>query len=218
MGPLTWKAIHRSTMLVSAAGAYGRVDFAFSNGRQEGHLALIETACFPVTFARRRIRAALLLLAVVAASAGAPERASAAPAPRPWRSVSAPAAVLTLADHVMQPDLPETGEGGEEDTTDLPELRERDAPPASQPTFTPPGTGPGFSIPDTSRSRSDSVLTFPGGAAGFDSMGSAIGKSSGGTAAPPGAKPRRGILGLHPTALLVSLVALHIFVVTVAGK
>jgi len=35
-------------------------------------------------------------------------------------------------------------------------------------------------------------------------------------AAPPGA--RRGVLGLHPLFILVGLIALNIFVVTVAGK
>jgi hypothetical protein len=35
-------------------------------------------------------------------------------------------------------------------------------------------------------------------------------------APPPGA--RRGVLGLHPLFILVGLIALNIFVVTVAGK
>jgi hypothetical protein len=34
----------------------------------------------------------------------------------------------------------------------------------------------------------------------------------------PAAKPRRGVLGIHPIALLVGMIALHVFVVGLANK
>ncbi|HEY2923565.1 MAG TPA: hypothetical protein VGJ98_01205 [Candidatus Eisenbacteria bacterium] len=173
--------------------------------------------------ARRRLRATLLLLAGVAASvwgfsdaaSAAPAAASAAPASRPSRSVSAPADVLTLVDYVMQPPgEPEPGEGGEEDEPTEP--REPKEPSTDQPTPLPP-PAPKFDVSDTLIQRSDSVRSSP-----FDSTGTVIRPISAApgpaATATPGVKPRRGILGLHPLALLVGLIALHVFVVTAAGK
>jgi hypothetical protein len=154
---------------------------------------------------------ALVLLACgVALSAAASSAAdvTGAPGGRAWHSVSAPATLLALSDYVMQPQPDDEG-GGEEDTTntDRPTFEKKDQPPANQPTGQQPAT-----------------QSFPGGnQAPFETLGAPSSQSvpTGGTYSPPpppGGKHRRGIIGLHPLALLVGLVALHIFVVTKVVK
>jgi hypothetical protein len=146
---------------------------------------------------------ALVLLAcgvVLSAAASSAAEVTGTPGGRAWHSVSAPATLLALSDYVMQP--PGDEGGGEEDTPDTtrPFIEKKDQPPATPP---PPAT-----------------QSFPGGnQAPFETLGAPTTQSlptAGGYSAPPppGGKHRRGIIGLHPLALLVGLVALHIFVVT----
>jgi len=173
--------------------------------------------------ARRCRRAALLFSIGIAVSVPALGGTNpATPASRPWRSVSAPTNVLTLSDYVMvaSSDQPDPGVGGDEDSTDA-QPREPETkggtPPTNQPT--PPNLP--FSVPDTAKSHGDSSFSFPGhNPAASETIGPAspILPFPGGAAARTPVKTRRGIMGLHPIALLVGLVAFHIFIVTVAGK
>ena len=74
----------------------------------------------------------------------------------------------------------------------------------------------GGSIPDTG--RTDSMAWFQQDKTiGLDSLPE---EAAAATAvhAGPVLKPRRGVIGLHPLALLAGLIAVHIFVITVAGK
>lgn len=148
--------------------------------------------------------------------------ASSGRASRPWRSVTAPALVLTLSNYVMQP--PGEPGGGDEDVPDTARVFEPRTP-APQP-GAPGGTPttpfqPKFNIPDTTSRHSDSLFSVPGRAP-VETIGPATtilpAPSSTQPSRPPGARARRGILGVHPLAILVGLIALHIFVVTVAGK
>jgi hypothetical protein len=172
----------------------------------------------------RRFGAAVLLLALVAGSmlvSSGKAEASSGRASRPWRSVVAPALVLTLSDYVMQPP------GGDEEVPDTARVFERPTP-APQP-GAPGGTPttpfqPKFNIPDTTSrhdSRQDSLFSVPGRAP-VETIAPATTilpvPSSTQPSRPPGPRARRGILGVHPLAILVGLIALHIFVVTVAGK
>jgi hypothetical protein len=153
---------------------------------------------------------ALVLLACgVALSAAASSAAdvTSTPGGLTWHSVSAPATLLALSDYVMQPE-PDSEGGGEKDTTDTgrPAPEPKNLPPANQP---PP-----------------TIQSFPGGnQAPFETLGAPTTQSvptGGSYSSPPppapGGKHRRGIIGLHPLALLVGLVALHIFVVTKVVK
>ena len=134
--------------------------------------------------------------------------------------------MLTLSDYVMLASIeqPDPGAGGEEDSMETKPLEPAEpkggTPPANQPI--PSKLPPGFSLPDTARAHPDSSFSFPGGnAAVSESIGpaSSVLPFPGGAAAPrTPAKTRRGIMGLHPIALLAGLIAFHIFVVTVAGK
>ena len=169
----------------------------------------------PTPRARRDLRAALLLLTFVAGSVPFfPGSAWARDAKSPWRSVTAPADVVALADYIIQPP------GGDEGPPEIggDSLREKEPPPgnpgANTP-FIPPGNGPGFSIPDSVKARSSSTNpnyadTLAPGSPGGQFHPAAT------SAPPPGA--RHGVLGIPPLALLAGLLALHIFVVTVAGK
>jgi hypothetical protein len=110
---------------------------------------------------------------------------------------------------------PDPGGGGEEDSTEnSPEIEPKVDPGANPPTPPPqPKPNLGFSIPDSSRAGADSTLqqmnnpasVLPPPAAATGSSGSPV-------------KSRRGVLGIHPAALLVGLVALHIFIVSVVAK
>jgi hypothetical protein len=166
------------------------------------------------------MRAASLLLVLVAGStlvsSGTAEAVSGR-ASRPWRSVTAPPVLLALSNYVMQPD---PGEGGEGDTTDVePPIKEHEPPP--QPT----GSGqpkplPGFSTQDTT-TRRDSMFSTPG-LAPVETIGPSTTilpvPSAAGPPRPLGVKGRHGVFGVPPLVLLVGLIALHVFVVKVAGK
>ncbi len=170
------------------------------------------------------VSASLLLLGCVLGSLLAPQGAAAASgkaarAARPWRSVSAPTTTLALLDYVMQP-LPDSGGEEEPDTSRAP--REQNLPPAGegQQPRNQPINQPSFGVPDTSR-HGDSIR-FPGGnPAALETLGPgsaipSIPKAA--ASAPPPVKQRHGILGLHPLALLVGLIAFHIFIVTSVVK
>jgi len=147
---------------------------------------------------------------------------SGAPTARPWRSVSAPRTTLALLDYAMQPPGDTEG-GGEGDTIRPPKepnLPAEGEQPKNQqqPPPTPP---PAFSLPDTAR-HGDSIRSFPGGnPAALETLGpGSMNRPNSGTpaASTPHVHERGGILGLHPIALLVGLIALHIFIVTKVVK
>ena len=171
----------------------------------------------------RRLLAAFLLVVAAAGSilvSSGKAEASSGRASRPWRSIAAPAVVaLALSDYVMQPpNLPNPGEGGQEDTTDF-------EPKLPEPGTQPPAGNPQnpfqskFSKPDTA-ARHDSLFSVPG-AAPVETIGPSsmiLPAPSAPPSRPPGVRTRRGIFGVHPLAILVGLIAFHIFIVTVAGK
>ncbi len=158
----------------------------------------------------RVLRAALLLALALGFLLGARE-SPAEPAKRPWRLTAAPAEfseILALAQ-------PPTGE-----QTDQPDS-EREIPlpkgglnnPTTPTTPTTETKQPTFSLPDT--------MTH-GNPAALETLGPPTANRNlpAGNAAPQpaAAHHRRGLLGIHPIALLVGLVALHIFVVTTVVK
>jgi hypothetical protein len=113
---------------------------------------------------------------------------------------------------------PDPGEGGEEDTSDtVPEKEFPTQPGGNQP---PPPPSPtwGGTVPDSvsHRQAPPPSITFPGTADTLSPTSPSYPRSAG--TAPSTASSRRGILGIHPIALIAGLIALHIFVVTVAGK
>jgi hypothetical protein len=88
--------------------------------------------------------------------------------------------------------------------------------PQNQPSQGTPSNQPSFSQQDTTRHHS-----FPGDTTAPET----IGPGSAFHAFPTGGNPsassapvRRGFLGVTPIAILVGLVALHVFIVSVAGK
>ncbi len=129
--------------------------------------------------------------------------------------------LLTLSNYVVQPPGDEDHQAGDPGEK---VVEPKEPPPGSQQTKpTPPQEVPpawGASIPDTG-GRSDSMAWFQSDKIiGLDSLPgeAAPAIETAHAAGVPGAKPRRGVLGLHPLALLAGLVAFHIFIVTVAGK
>jgi hypothetical protein len=83
-----------------------------------------------------------------------------------------------------------------------------------------PDNGAGFSFP-TGASRADSAAWFQKDKLfGLDTVPDMRPPTPTGppVVEKPGVKPRRGIVGLHPLALLAGLVAFHIFIASVAGK
>jgi len=173
---------------------------------------------------RTLFRAALPVLVLAAgavsihASSG---RAEAEPRPgaeaRPWRSVLAPAEAVALSDYLSRAsDLQPPGGGEGDGSPDTGTQIEHPIPQGGSsqggnpPVTTQPGGG---TVPDSvknslwNRAREESLrAVIPG-------MRSNTQETA---APPPGA--RRGVLGLHPMFILVGLIALNIFVVTVAGK
>jgi hypothetical protein len=138
---------------------------------------------------------------------------------RPWRLTSAPADASTLL--AMATEQPEPGE-----VSDVPRDSTRTRiDNGTQPTNQQPSQNktPTFALPDTT-SRANSTKSFPGGdSTAVETLGpsSAIqGFPTANIPRPTAAAPRarRGVLGIHPLAILAGLVALHIFIVTVAGK
>ena len=130
---------------------------------------------------------------------------------RPWRSVQAPPETIALVDFLMQPHPRGTPGGDEGDTTGNIEKPIDTGSPVVNPT---PSKQPGGgSVPDTARTsffnraQEESLrMALPGM------------RSNTQDTAPPPPGARRGVLGIHPLAILVGLIALDIFVVTVAGK
>ena len=158
----------------------------------------------------RRTRPALFCFAWIAGaiwiSAGT---ASAAPA-RSWHVTAAPGNVLTLSDYVMQP--PE--DGGDDEVGDSTGVRSR----VLEPPVTRTGTDtvpqqriqrPAWDVVPDSTARKDSMIVTP---TTTGSLPAAPG------VAKPAGKPRRGVLGIHPAALLLGMIALHVFVVGLATK
>jgi len=130
--------------------------------------------------------------------------------------VSAPVTTLALLDYVMQP----PPEGDEPpDTARVP--KEQNLPPAGeQPQNNKPITD--FAQPDTAR-HGDVNQSFPGvNPAALETLGpaSAVNRpiTPVAASASPAVRARGGILGIHPLALLVGLIALHIFIVTKVVK
>ena len=135
----------------------------------------------------------------------------AAPASHSWYVTAAPGNVLALSDSTMQPPGGIPAGDDEGDSTDVPLPRNRfkePETPAPTDTLPPPRIkSPTWAFPDSTM-RSDSMTVSP------NSTGSAAGGSG---TNPPG-KVRRGVFGIHPIALLVGMVALHVFIVGVATK
>ena len=157
----------------------------------------------------RRICSALFRFAWIAGaiwvSAGT---ASAAPASHS-RHATAPGDVLTLSNYVMQ----RPGDEGDADVVrDSTGTRSKVLEPTVQQTGadtvptqrTQTIKPPAWAFPDSS-ARTDTATVIP---------------TSPGVSGPPhpAAKPRRGVLGIHPIALLVGMIALHVFVVGLANK
>jgi len=154
---------------------------------------------------------ALVILGCVAGSAAVSEGAG-------RHSVLAPAGAGALSEYAMMVSIeqPDPGEGGEEDTSDTVPEKEFDTKPGTGvPTTT---TTPwGGTQPDSATHRqAPPSITFPGTADTLSPASSSTPRSAG--AATSTTSSRRGILGIHPIALIAGLIALHIFVVTVAGK
>jgi len=107
--------------------------------------------------------------------------------------------------------------GGGADSTGTGEVPENKIPTTqNQPPPTSQGNGPSFNQQDTTRH------SFPGAdttAAETIGPGSAFhAYPGGGTPGASSAPVHRGFLGVTPIAILVGLVALHVFIVSVAGK
>ncbi len=112
---------------------------------------------------------------------------------------------------------PDPGAGGEEDTSDVPEPdKEFKTQPGDNKGV--PTTNWGGTVPDSTNHRQSPPTTFPGvGTSDTLSPASSSTPRSAGTATST-TSSRRGLLGIHPIALIAGLIALHVFVVTVAGK
>jgi len=135
--------------------------------------------------------------------------ASAAPASHSPHATAAPGNVLTLSDYVMQPP---GDEGDDEVVKDSTGTRPKVLEPTAQqtgadtvPTRQTPIKPPAWAFPD-SAARTDTTNVIP----------TSLPAPSAG--AHPAAKPRRGVFGIHPIALLVGMIALHVFVVGLATK
>ncbi len=132
----------------------------------------------------------------------------------------APADAPTLL--AMATEQPEPGEGSDvprDPTGTKPKRIVEPTPTTNQQ----PSGNPNFNKSDTT-SRANSTKSFPGGdSTALETLGPGSGVQAFPTAnipRPTAAAPRarRGVLGIHPLAILAGLVALHIFIVTVAGK
>ncbi len=137
--------------------------------------------------------------------------ASAAPASHSPHATAAPANVLTLSDYVMQPPGDEGDDGVVKDSTGTrPKVLEPPVPTGADtvPTRPTPIKPPAWAFPD-SAARTDTTNVIP------TSPGNVPAPSAG---SHPAVKPRRGVLGIHPIALLVGMIALHVFVVGLATK
>lgn len=120
---------------------------------------------------------------------------------------SAPSDRMELLAFAMQPpaecdtcDVEETPKNTE------PKGKGNDNPPPTPPINTP---NPTFDKPDTSKAGAFN-------AAPLETLGGTTNRNFGGAAAtlPVARHPRRGLFGIHPLAILVALIAVHVFVVT----
>jgi hypothetical protein len=133
------------------------------------------------------------------------------------RSVSAPSAVSQLLAFAGVPaDSGDTGDSNPREPMEpknLPEANPQNQQPPPKTQQPPP---PSFAAPDTS-SHADSIRAFPGGGGapletlGAPPRGPFVTNAAAGLHGP---RPRRGVFGVPPLALLAGLIALHIFVVT----
>ena len=129
-------------------------------------------------------------------------------------AVQAPADAVALLDYLMQPPAGNEG-GGEEDSVPRIERptsggQQQTQQPSSGGTFHPPG---GSAAPDSAK------RTSPFNNPNFgDTLTAGFGQHRAQETAPPPPGARRGVLSLHPLAILVGLIALDIFVVSVAAK
>ena len=131
------------------------------------------------------------------------------------RATAAPSSLLALTDYSMQPpgEVPEGGDQGKDSTDVEPRIPEPQVSPAGQDTVPQQIHLPAWASPDSTGRGSRPAF---GDTIGAQSVGLPFPASGG--AAKPGAKPRRGVFGLHPAALLVGMIALHIFVVGLVSK
>lgn len=156
-----------------------------------------------------RARRAAFLVAVAMAFGALAARPGCA------RSLSAPPEVSQLLAFVAEQPEPDSLPTKEPKEQKLPETNPQNPPPKPPPT--PP---PLFTAPDTS-SHADSIRAFPGtGGAPLETLGAPprgpfVTNAAAGIHGP---RPRRGLLGVPPLALLAGLIALHIFVVTKVVK
>lgn len=148
--------------------------------------------------------------------------ASAGPAPPLWRATQAPGDRVSLSEYVLQPPDggPPVGDEGDDEGDST--LLEPSAPTTPETPFRgqQPGTQnqpPGFGVPDTG-ARTDSLfmvpLMQPAATETIGAIPSTLPVASGNKPV----KSRRGVLGLHPAALIAGIVVLHVFVVGLATK
>jgi hypothetical protein len=128
---------------------------------------------------------------------------------------SAPADAPTLLAFLAPPPGRILPEGGEGDTTrEVPPPNTQNTPTNTQ------NTPPNFSLPDTS--RRDTTRSFPGGdPAALETIGPSSSIRSfptGTSSSAPTIRGRRGLLGIHPLAILAGLIVLDVFIVKVASK
>jgi hypothetical protein len=139
------------------------------------------------------------------ASAGT---ASAAPASHS-RHGTAPGDVLTLSNYVMQPPGDEgDGDVVRDSTGTRPKVLEPPVHSTGADTVpTQPIKPPAWAFPDSARNDTAAVTTT-----------SPTSQAALPAGPHPSPKTRRGVLGIHPIALLVGMIALHVFVVGLATK
>jgi hypothetical protein len=160
----------------------------------------------------RRICPALVCFAWIAGAIWAlAGTASAAPASHSRHATAAPGNLLTLSNYVMQPPG-DVGEGDGDVVKDSTGARKVLEPKVQQTGAdtapTQPTKPPAWAFPD-SAARGDSATVIPTSPASLPAV----------SGPPhPAAKARRGVLGIHPIALLVGMIALHVFVVGLANK
>ena len=156
----------------------------------------------------RSARAGLLGLVIAAGLCLATPGIARAQDRQAWRSLSAPTdPTQPLAFVTQQPDTNVNDTGDSSDTP--PKGGETKINNNTTPTPTDTKT-PTFDKPDTSKMGGFN-------AAPLETLGpGTTNRNFGGAAAtlPVAKHPRRGLLGIHPLAILVALIAVHVFVVT----
>ena len=147
-------------------------------------------------------RAALLLFLLAFFALAGHGRAEASASRLSWRSVTAPSTATPLLAFVSVQPPGDTGEEGDEDSI-----------PVTKDPTAPEGTPPPASPPPTFSPNPAALETL-----GPPAAAPVLRGANTPTPLPTGPRPRRGILGIHPLALLAALVALHIFVITTVVK